>query len=64
MVVNVDGDGTPAVPQIGPCQVRVWYSDLTDGKVFGPLTLESAEKLMVAICVRADVVRASIEAAS
>jgi len=62
MTVNVDGDGTCCAP-VGNMQVRVWYSELAEGKVYGPLSLESAEQLVVAICVRADVVKATIEAA-
>jgi hypothetical protein len=63
MTVNVDGDGSCGASPCLTHQVRVFYSELAEGKVFGPLSLDNAQALCVASVSRPDVVRAVVEMA-
>lgn len=61
MTVNVDGDGCCGASSGLAFQVRVFYSEIAEGHVYGPLSIESAQQLCVASVSRPDVVRAVVE---
>ena len=63
MTVNVDGDGAGGCCAGLTHQVRVYWNEVTDGSVTGPMSVENAQAFVVALANNPNLKRAVIEMA-